>query len=105
MHQAELERLIKSPPPESGKTSESYQQEAEREAAKHARQCRQQDKLLFVSIHVLINLAEDVKRDLVGLLSALLERSSANLLYLVTTFLKKLSVHCENKDAMRDHCE
>ncbi|CAM9338715.1 unnamed protein product, partial [Sphacelaria rigidula] len=60
---------------------------------------KRQDKLLFVGLHVLINLAEDVsterkmvRKGLVELLRALLERASVNLLYLAATFLKKLSV-------------
>eukprot|EP00752_Nemacystus_decipiens_P011829 g10495.t1 len=72
-------------------------------------QTKRQDKLLFVGLHVLINLAEEVsterkmvRKGLVELLRALLERASVNLLYLTATFLKKLSVLEENKDRAKD---
>ncbi|CAN0207211.1 unnamed protein product, partial [Discosporangium mesarthrocarpum] len=72
-------------------------------------QKKRQDKLLFVSLHVLINLAEDVgierkmvRKGLVELLGALLDRASVNLLYLVATFLKKLAVFEENKERTRE---
>jgi len=73
---------------------------------------RKQDKLLFVCIHVLLNLAEDdkvekkmAKRDLVlDLVHILSERTTTNteLLILTVTFLKKLSITKENKDTMLD---
>eukprot|EP00903_Cladosiphon_okamuranus_P009154 g8747.t1 len=75
---------------------------AEREEAKHKVQTKRQDKLLFVGLHVLINLAEEVRKGLVELLRALLERASVNLLYLTATFLKKLSVLEENKDRAKE---
>ena len=68
---------------------------------------RKQEKLLFVCFHVLLNLAEDVqverkmvKRKIVQYLAAMLDRTNAELLVLVVTFLKKLSIFQENKDDM-----
>ncbi|CAN0029655.1 unnamed protein product, partial [Choristocarpus tenellus] len=43
-----------------------------------------------------------VRKGLVELLGALLDRASANLLYLVVTFLKKLVVFEENKERARE---
>ena len=54
-----------------------------------------------------MNIAEDVKveekmrrKNIVGLLVKMLERESSDLLLLVVSFLKKLSVYIENKDDM-----
>ncbi len=69
----------------------------ERKMTKHL--IRKQDKLLFVCFHILLNLAEDVtiekkmvKKSISGYLTAALGRSSAELLILTVTFLKKLSI-------------
>ena len=71
--------------------------ESERKSTKHL--IRMQDKLLFVCFHILLNLAEDVtvekkmvKKSISGYLTAALGRSSAELLILTVTFLKKLSI-------------
>ena len=71
--------------------------ERERKMTKHL--IRKQDKLLFVCFHILLNLAEDVtiekkmvKKSISGYLTAALGRSSAELLILTVTFLKKLSI-------------
>ncbi|GBG72063.1 hypothetical protein CBR_g10998 [Chara braunii] len=68
---------------------------------------RKQEKLLYISFYLLLNLAEDVniekkmkKRNIVVYLSKMLTRRSIELLILVTTFLKKLSIYQENKDVM-----
>ena len=70
---------------------------------------RKQDKLLFVCFHILLNLAEDVsieykmvRRKIAGFLTAGLGRSSAELLILAVTFLKKLSIFQESKDKMME---
>ncbi|CAM9486517.1 unnamed protein product [Ascophyllum nodosum] len=87
----------------------SVRRSAERDEAKNKVQTKRQDKLLFIGLHVLINLAEDVsierkmvRRGLVELLGSMTERSSVNLLYLTATFLKKLSVLEENKDRAKE---
>jgi len=71
---------------------------------------RKQFKLLFVCLHVMINLSEDEKverkmakrglvEDLTNVLGTL-QSSNADLLILTATFLKKLSITRENKDDM-----
>ena len=61
--------------------------------------------LRAVSLYLLLNLAEDmhteskmVKKDLIKYLLALLERNNIELLILVMSFIKKLSVVRQNKD-------
>ena len=68
---------------------------------------RRQDRLLFVALHVLINLAEDVsverkmvKRELVQMLTQMLHRKTPDTVMLILAFLKKLSIFEENKDLM-----
>lgn len=70
-----------------------------------------QERLLYLCFHVLLNLAEDPvverkmkKRNIVGYLSAMLSRDNVDLLVLVVTFLKKLSIYKENKDEMVCNC-
>ena len=79
----------------------------ERERAIMKQFIRKQDKLLFVCFHILLNLAEDVaveykmvKRKIARFLTAGLGRTSAELLILAVTFLKKLSIYQEGKDRM-----
>lgn len=62
---------------------------------------------MFVEFYVLFNLAEDVaverkmvKKDLLQQLGAMLEHSYGDLLILCTTFLKKLCIYEENKEAV-----
>lgn len=69
----------------------------ERERNKMKQFIRKQDKLLFVCLHVLMNIAEDVqierkivKRKCVQYLSAVLQRTNAELLILCVNFLKKI---------------
>ncbi len=68
-----------------------------------------ENKLMFVALHVLINLAEDVtverkmiKKNLIESLITLIENNSSDLLILIVTFLKKLSCFAENKDVMKE---
>lgn len=68
---------------------------------------KKQEKVLFVSFHILLNLAEDLQierkmkaRKIVTLLVSMLERNNPDLLYIVLSFLKKLSVFGNNKDEM-----
>jgi len=68
---------------------------------------KKQEKVLFVTFHILLNLAEDLKierkmkkRRIVPLLVSMLERNNPDLLYIVLSFLKKLSVFGSNKDDM-----
>lgn len=64
-------------------------------------------KCLPVSLYLLLNLAEDTRTELkmrnkniVGLLVKVLERDDEELLVLVVSFLKKLSIFLENKNDM-----
>ena len=68
---------------------------------------QKQEQTLRVSIYLLLNLSEDIKveekmkrRGMSGLLVQLLSRSNDELLILVISFLKKLSLYTENKEAM-----
>lgn len=88
---------------DGGRESERLAKRRARDAAKFRILQQKQDRLLFAVFHVLINLAEDanvekkmVKRGVIDFLLLLLQRSSANLLIIVTAFLKKLSVFEEN---------
>ncbi len=81
----------------------------DRQHAKAKALTRKQDKLLFVGMYILLNLAEDlaverkmIKKNLVVTLASTLTRSFEDLLILCTTFLKKLSTIQENKDDIRD---
>lgn len=62
---------------------------------------------MLVSLYLLLNLAEDTRTELkmrnkniVGLLVKVLERDDEELLVLVVSFLKKLSIFLENKNDM-----
>lgn len=66
-----------------------------------------QDKLLYISFNILLNLANDfkiekkmAKRNIIGLLVRMLERNNGDLLVTTLYFLKKLSIIGENKDQM-----
>ncbi|KAL1490398.1 hypothetical protein ABEB36_013103 [Hypothenemus hampei] len=68
---------------------------------------KKQEHLLRVAYYLLLNIAEDEtveekmsKRNIVGLLVKALERNNDDLLILVVTFLKKLSIMQCNKDLM-----
>nr|XP_023025622.1 kinesin-associated protein 3 isoform X1 [Leptinotarsa decemlineata] len=68
---------------------------------------KKQEHLLRVAFYLLLNISEDEtveekmsKRNIVGLLVKALDRDNDDLLILVITFLKKLSIMQCNKDAM-----
>ena len=76
-------------------------------AAKFSSFVAKQEQTLRVSIYLLLNLSEDIKveekmkrRGVAGLLVQLLARDNDELLILVISFLKKLSLYTENKEAM-----
>ena len=63
--------------------------------------------LIAVSFYLLLNIAEDTrvedkmrKKNITGMLTKTLDRDNADLLILVVTFLKKLSLFKENVDDM-----
>ena len=68
-----------------------------------------QEQLLRVAVYLLLNLAEDAEiefkmtqKDVVQLLVSMLSRKSLELLILVISFLKRLSIYKENKDMMKE---
>lgn len=78
------------------------------DATKHVKLVQKQDKLLFVAFYILLNLAEDlsvekkmIKKDVVLYLVGCLGRAHPDLLALVITFLKKISVFEDNKEAIK----
>ena len=70
---------------------------------------RKQNNFLRIVFYFLLNLSEDLKveqkmvnKGVIGLLIKTLERDSQELLLVVVTFLKKLSVYLENKNQMKE---
>eukprot|EP01139_Manchomonas_bermudensis_P005473 Amastigsp_a175183_15.p1 type:complete len:770 gc:universal Amastigsp_a175183_15:89-2398(+) len=70
---------------------------------------QKQERLLFVALHLLLNIAESpaVERKLCnnnisGILASILERRNLELLILVVAFLKKLAIYQENKESMKE---
>lgn len=69
---------------------------------------KRQEQLLRVAFYMLLNIADNVKveekmhkKDIVGLLIGAMERhSNIDLLILIVSFLQKLSIFVENKNAM-----
>lgn len=83
--------------------------EYEKSYRKYQNLLKKQDHLLRVGVYLLLNLAEDSKveikmknKNIVELLSKLLNRQNMELLILVISFLKKLSIFAENKDQMNE---
>lgn len=77
----------------------------ETDAVKQRIQTKKQEKMLFCAFYLLLNLAEDVvverkmlNKGLLEYLESMLERTHGDLLILVVTFFKKLSIYSENKD-------
>lgn len=72
---------------------------------------KRQEQLLRVAFYLLLNIADNIKveekmhkKDIVGLLVGALQRhSNIDLSILIVSFLLKLSVYRENKDAMVNH--
>lgn len=70
---------------------------------------KKQEQLLRVAFYLLLNVAENVKleekmrkKNIVKMLIKALDRQNIDLLVLVVTFLKKLSIVCDNKDEMNE---
>ena len=64
---------------------------------------------MFVAFHILLNLAEDlqierkiISRKIIHYLMMMMERNNPDLLFIVMTFLKKLSVFGQNKNEMKE---
>lgn len=70
---------------------------------------KKQEQLLRVAFYLLLNIAENTeverkmrKKNVIGMLIKTLDRVNTDLLILVITFLKKLSIFRENKDLMAE---
>ncbi|KAI9537844.1 Kinesin-associated protein 3 [Dissostichus eleginoides] len=92
-------------PPENG----SLRRDQDKAVRKYHGLLSKQEQLLRVSLYLLLNLAEDTRTELkmrnkniVGLLVKVLERDDEELLVLVVSFLKKLSIFLENKNDMAE---
>lgn len=66
-----------------------------------------QDKMFYISLSILLNLAEEPKiekkmtrKNMIGILIKMLDRNDFQLLIIVLLFLKKLSIVSENKNQM-----
>uniref|UniRef100_A0A8C5AUM9 Kinesin-associated protein 3b n=1 Tax=Gadus morhua TaxID=8049 RepID=A0A8C5AUM9_GADMO len=91
--------------PEQG----SLRRDQEKAVRKYRSLLAKQEQLLRVSLYLLLNLAEDTRTELkmrnknmVGLLVRVLDREDPELLVLVLSFLKKLSIFLENKNDMAE---
>ncbi|XP_011614632.1 kinesin-associated protein 3 isoform X2 [Takifugu rubripes] len=105
--QEELHRKNKAC--ESAPDNSSLRKDQDLALKKYKGLLAKQEQLLRVSLYLLLNLAEDTRTELkmrnkniVGLLVKILERDDEELLVLVVSFLKKLSVFLENKNDMAE---
>uniref|UniRef100_A0A8C1HLR9 Kinesin-associated protein 3b n=1 Tax=Cyprinus carpio carpio TaxID=630221 RepID=A0A8C1HLR9_CYPCA len=101
--QDELEKKSKDP------ENQSLQKEYEKTLKKYQSFLVKQEQLLRVAFYLLLNLSEDTRTELkmrnkniVHLLVKSLERENQELLVLVVSFLKKLSIFLENKNDMAE---
>ncbi|XP_067118777.1 kinesin-associated protein 3 isoform X2 [Centruroides vittatus] len=96
---------------EAEKDNLAAKKDYEKSIKKYQSLVRKQDQLLRVSYYLLLNIAEDTKvemkmvnKGVVPLLIRSLDRDLPELLILVVSFLKKLSIFVENKNEMAEHC-
>ncbi|KAL4218964.1 Kinesin-associated protein 3 [Mactra antiquata] len=89
--------------------NKKVKEEFEKSARKFEGLVRKQEQLLRVAYYLLLNLAEDLKvemkmknKSLIKMLVKTLERDNFELLILVVSFLKKLSIFIENKNEMAE---
>ncbi|CAJ1087362.1 kinesin-associated protein 3-like [Xyrichtys novacula] len=94
---------------ESAPDNGSLRRDQDKATKKYQGLLAKQEQLLRVSLYLLLNLAEDTRTELkmrnkniVGLLVKVLERDDEELLVLVVSFLKKLSIFLENKNDMAE---
>ncbi|XP_013883504.1 kinesin-associated protein 3 [Austrofundulus limnaeus] len=94
---------------ESAPENGSLRRDQDKALRKYQGLLAKQEQLLRVSLYLLLNLAEDTRTELkmrnkniVGLLVKVLEREDEELLVLVVSFLKKLSIFLENKNDMAE---
>ncbi|XP_024944929.1 kinesin-associated protein 3 isoform X2 [Cephus cinctus] len=83
--------------------------EIEKSRKKFKSLTKKQEQLLRVAFYLLLNIAENTeverkmrKKNVIGMLIKTLDRINNDLLILVVTFLKKLSIFRENKDIMAE---
>jgi hypothetical protein len=91
------------------KAKKYSEEEAKTKLQAHHDSCFNQERLIYVSLHLLLNLAEDTRvqmkmasKGLIGNLLTFLERENPELLILVVAFLKRLSIFAENKNRMKE---
>lgn len=84
-------------------------EELEKNRKKFKSLTKKQEQLMRVAFYLLLNIAENNeverkmrKKNVIGMLIKTLDRSNIDLLILVITFLKKLSIFRENKDLMAE---
>ncbi|XP_046371421.1 kinesin-associated protein 3-like [Haliotis rufescens] len=101
----ELQKKRTAADPKSYKLKEDY----EKSFRKFESLVKRQEQLLRVAYYLLLNLAEDLKvemkmknKGVVRMLVKTLERSNFELLILVVSFLKKMSIFIENKKEMAE---
>lgn len=94
---------------ESAPENGSLRRDQDKALRKYQSLLAKQEQLLRVSLYLLLNLAEDTRTELkmrnkniVGLLVKVLDRDDEELLVLVVSFLKKLSIFLENKNDMAE---
>ncbi|XP_066518072.1 kinesin-associated protein 3b isoform X2 [Hoplias malabaricus] len=105
--QDELEK--KSKACDDDPENQTLKKEQEKAYKKYQSLLVKQEQLLRVALYLLLNLAEDTRTELkmrnkniVHLLVKMLERDNKELLVLVVSFLKKLSIFLENKNDMAE---
>ncbi|KAJ8672674.1 hypothetical protein QAD02_003934 [Eretmocerus hayati] len=88
---------------------ERLKDDIEKSRKKFKHLTKKQEQLLKVAFYLLLNIAENIdvekkmrKKNLIGMLLKTLDRSNTDLLILVVTFSKKLSIFKENVDAMSE---
>ncbi|KYN28624.1 Kinesin-associated protein 3 [Trachymyrmex cornetzi] len=108
----DMEKLKKRSVEVSITVSESdvkkLKEELEKSRKKFKSLTKKQEQLLRVAFYLLLNIAENAmeverkmrKKNVIGMLIKTLDRTNTDLLILVVTFLKKLSIFRENKDLM-----
>ncbi|XP_047676703.1 kinesin-associated protein 3-like isoform X2 [Tachysurus fulvidraco] len=105
--QEELEKKNKAC--EEDADNQSLKKDCEKAYKKYQSLLVKQEQLLRVALYLLLNLAEDTRTELkmrnkniVQLLVKTLDRDNEELLVLVVSFLKKLSIFLENKNDMAE---
>ncbi|XP_078603734.1 kinesin-associated protein 3-like isoform X3 [Branchiostoma floridae x Branchiostoma japonicum] len=101
----EKKKKILEEKPDSSSTKKDY----EKSLKKFESLVKKQEQLMRVSFYMLLNLAEDYKvemkmrnKSIIQVLIRTLDRDNFELLILVVSFLKKLSIYVENKNDMAE---